>query len=537
MKQPYIDFSQVRDVATLEDLSVLPLPGEGLFKISVTPVYPTKSAPGNDIGKEKISRLTIDCTAGVQLLSGASEKELPYQADHANIPPQEWIVKADDNVEALAQITFDAATGGKAVCTAICSRHLREVGRTNPDFILYSPAEGDTAHYGNENVTVLELGNNKLVSFWLQSAFEQSTQSCCVRSFSENGGRTWSVPQSITGSNADPTTGRNRINHTTAILNKKGRIYLFLNRNSGHFAPHENGRPFVCFSDDGGKHFSREYELKFPHGKYDDPSIPTSWITAVPPVRLTSGKYCGGVTKYASRSNLLNRPFWTAEESFCEIYVIDNLDDNPEPDELQIRWTAFDDTALTYPHRECENWHVLQEPSVVELPDGRLFMVARSNCGSPCWSVSSRGGDFWEPAKKLRYGDGLAIIKHPLSPCPIYQLNKEEYVLFIHNHDGNFGPWGNQDTARHRCPLYAVYGVFDPQGIQPIRFASPLFFASNNGRLLGNNPRADMALYGSLTNNNGNRVLWYPDRKFFLCGKKIDISALRKQEFPNIPER
>jgi hypothetical protein len=208
MKQPYIDFSQVRDVATLEDLSVLPLPGEGLFKISVTPVYPTKSAPGNDIGKEKISRLTIDCTAGVQLLSGASEKELPYQADHANIPLQEWIVKADDNVEALAQITFDAATGGKAVCTAICSRHLREVGRTNPDFILYSPAEGDTAHYGNENVTVLELGNNKLVSFWLQSAFEQSTQSCCVRSFSENGGRTWSVPQSITGSNADPATGR-----------------------------------------------------------------------------------------------------------------------------------------------------------------------------------------------------------------------------------------------------------------------------------------------------------------------------------------
>ena len=116
MKQPYIDFSQVRDVATLEDLSVLPLPGEGLFKISVTPVYPTKSAPGNDIGKEKISRLTIDCTAGVQLLSGASEKELPYQADHANIPPQEWIVKADDNVEALAQITFDAAAAARTTC-------------------------------------------------------------------------------------------------------------------------------------------------------------------------------------------------------------------------------------------------------------------------------------------------------------------------------------------------------------------------------------------------------------------------------------
>ena len=109
-----IKIDQTLDIATLKNLSVTPLPGEGLFKISVTPVY-AKSIPLPNLpfGKEKLPYISINCATGVQLLSGASEKELPYQADHANIPLQEWIVKADDNVEKLAQITFDAGAVAK----------------------------------------------------------------------------------------------------------------------------------------------------------------------------------------------------------------------------------------------------------------------------------------------------------------------------------------------------------------------------------------------------------------------------------------
>ena len=112
-----IKIDQTLDIATLKNLSVTPLPGEGLFKISVTPVY-AKSIPLPNLpfGKEKLPCISINCATGVQLLSGASEKELPYQADHANIPLQEWIVKADDNVEKLAQVTFDAGVQQPPFC-------------------------------------------------------------------------------------------------------------------------------------------------------------------------------------------------------------------------------------------------------------------------------------------------------------------------------------------------------------------------------------------------------------------------------------
>ena len=77
-----------------------------------------------------------------------------------------------------------------------------------------------------------------------------------------------------------------------------------------------------------------------------------------------------------------------------------------------------------------------------------------------------------------------------------------------------------------------LYGVFDPNGVQPIRFSSPLFFADNGGRPIGVQSRADLALYGSMTGADGEKILWYPDRKHFLCGRKIDLAALRRQEFP-----
>ena len=38
--------------------------------------------------------------------------------------------------------------------------------------------------------------------------------------------------------------------------------------------------------------------------------------------------------------------------------------------------------------------------------------------------------------------------------------------------------------------------------------------------------RKDLAIYGDLTIENGVPVLWYPDRKFFLLGKKLSRNFL-----------
>jgi hypothetical protein len=45
----------------------------------------------------------------------------------------------------------------------------------------------------------------------------------------------------------------------------------------------------------------------------------------------------------------------------------------------------------------------------------------------------------------------------------------------------------------------------------------------NDGVGLGyGNGRADLAMYSSVTRDDGGATLWYPDRKFFLLGKEIN---------------
>lgn len=40
---------------------------------------------------------------------------------------------------------------------------------------------------------------------------------------------------------------------------------------------------------------------------------------------------------------------------------------------------------------------------------------------------------------------------------------------------------------------------------------------------LGKHGRLDLAMYASTAMPNGKTVLWYPDRKFFLPGKILDV--------------
>ena len=241
-------------------------------------------------------------------------------------------------------------------------------------------------------------------------------------------------------------------------------------------------------------------------------------IAYQPPQKISTGKYVGGITRYASLTKFPRRPHWTDEESVCSMYVIENADDNPAPQDLKFTWT----TCLKAPSRNNPAWCVAQEPSIVELPDGRLFCAFRTNSGSPWYAISADGGYTWGESEVLRYGDGKPEMLHPLSPCPIYGDGRGHFYMFIHNHDGHFGPWGPKDTEHHRRPVYLVRGVFTPDARQPLTFGEPEMFFDDNGIPLGYHyKRADLALYATMTHVNGQSVLWYPDRKHYLCGKIV----------------
>jgi hypothetical protein len=150
--------------------------------------------------------------------------------------------------------------------------------------------------------------------------------------------------------------------------------------------------------------------------------------------------------------------------------------------------------------------------------------------GSPYWTSSADDGRTWSKGRPLLRKDGGEPLKHPLSPCPIFDLGgpaaaSGRYALFIHNHDGHYQGFTPQDAAYHRRPVYRVNGRFQPGAEQPVWFDEPTFFFDHDGLVVGppgKRGRVDLALYSSSTVVVGKTVLWYPDRKFFLLGKILE---------------
>ena len=86
--------------------------------------------------------------------------------------------------------------------------------------------------------------------------------------------------------------------------------------------------------------------------------------------------------------------------------------------------------------------------------------------------------------------------------------------------------------ARMWRPIWLVRGLFRPGAKQPVWFSEPQFFMDNGGVPMR---RADLAMYASTTANEDGITLWYPERKFFLLGKKITRASLAEIAVPDEP--
>lgn len=76
-----------------------------------------------------------------------------------------------------------------------------------------------------------------------------------------------------------------------------------------------------------------------------------------------------------------------------------------------------------------------------------------------------------------------------------------------------------------RNPLRAAIGHFDPKSSQPIVFDKSddaLYMELVPGEADVLCYGLELAIYGTMTNVNGKRILCYPDRKFFLLGKDVE---------------
>ncbi|WP_165227605.1 sialidase family protein [Aquisphaera insulae] len=419
-------------------------------------------------------------------------------------------------------------------------RIAKELQATRPDFVVFVPkVEGDKlVDTGNEHFLVFDGPTGSLMAVWTQSSVENSSAALppdqhIAFARSDDEGKTWTEPRIIAGPKK-PGDGP-MASWGYPLVSKKGRLYVLYSQHVGKYDTffHHTGWLRGIYSDDAGKTWSAPQEVPVARSIHDnpDPTMPPNMLCWQKPLRLgEGGKYLAGFTRWTSHAVIPHKlKDWRAADARVEFMRFENVDDSPEPRDLEISWFASNRKALAVPFPGHPELSACQEPSTVKLPDGRLFVVMRTAVGSPYWSQSRDSGETWDAPRVLLRKDGGAPLLHPLSPCPIYDVGGEAagsgtYALFLHNHDGHYKTYGPEDTGFHRRPVFLAAGRFHPGGDQPIWFDEPRFFMDHDGVTLGKPGtagRLDLALYASSTVRRGQAVLWYPDRKFFLLGRII----------------
>jgi hypothetical protein len=418
---------------------------------------------------------------------------------------------------------------------ALAERAMTELHVTRPDFVVFVPRiKGDeVSDTGNEHFLVFYGPDGSLMAVWTQSSAEAQPDQHIAFSRSLDEGKTWTAPRIIAGPRR-PGDGH-MASWGYPLVSRSGRIYVLYSQHIGKHDSfvHHTGWLHGIRSDDNGETWSAPQNVPVARSIHDnpDPSFPPNMLCWQKPLRLgKDGKYFAGFTRWTSSAVIPNpTKDWRSHDARVEFMRFENVDDDPEVGELKISWFAANEKALMAPFPGHPDVSACQEPSLVKLPDGRLFVVMRTAAGSPFWSVSADGGETWAPPRRLLRKDGGEPLLHPLSPCPIYDVGGNtagsgRYALFIHNHDGHYNGYGPADTGFHRRPVYLVPARFQAGADQPVWFDEPKLFMDHDSVGLGKpgTPgRQDLALYASFTVRSGKAVLWYPERKFFLLGRTI----------------
>jgi hypothetical protein len=394
--------------------------------------------------------------------------------------------------------------------------YAKDILVNKPDFVVFTPKKdkfitGDTY---NDHFQVFDKPDGTLFAVWTQATREADVDQHIAFSKSIDKGLTWSEPIILAGSK-NYTNPQLRASWQQPMVSKSGRIYLLWNQQVTSRGPH-CGNMFGIYSDNNGATWSSPKMVPMKRMDRDpqDSSIPPSWCNWQRPLRLgKGGKYLVGLSRHGQV------PYEKRNGCTVEFLQFDNIDDNPEVQDIKLSWFASNENVLKVEHERFGS--ACEEASIVKLPDGRLFSLMRTSSGYPFWSQSQDDGVTWTIPKKLLDRDGGTPYLHPRSPCPIYDWKGSEassgyYFALVHN---TFD-FNGESEYQTRGPLYLIAGKFNPKAEQPIEFAPMKLFAE---RPEGN------SFYTSLTIVDGKAVLWFPDKKFYLLGRFIG-----KEWFENV---
>ena len=424
-------------------------------------------------------------------------------------------------------------TGGPHEC------YTDDWRRTKPDRVVYLPKRaGGTDEYA-DHVHVFETPGGDMMCIWTQGAYESAANCFTVYSRSTDDGQTWAPPQPIAEVDS-PTLCRGL---GFPLISRSGRMYCLYGNHKGFSDIGIWAGPLrVHVSDDDGRTWiDSGVEIPWRRTRFDhpDPKVHPQCIVWQQPIRDAKDRMIVGLSRWSSLM-VYPRPVGGNRnhlDTSCELMRFDNIDDGPDAKDLRITWLPDKEgTIRVSPGIEPEaskGYSLAEEPGVVLLPDGRLWLSMRTVTGCIWYTVSDDHGHSWRPPEPLLYRDGGERMLHVKSPEPIYRLKDGRYLLFYSNrdgHDGDTGPW-DMDARR---PVCIAVGEFRPKAHQPIWFSQARLLMDTQRVRVGTQTMMMMAMYSSLTERGGKRIVWYADRKQFVLGKLISDKMLADMKAPSL---
>jgi len=393
--------------------------------------------------------------------------------------------------------------------------------RSNPDIVVYVPREAGEFNDGdNEHFLVVPAPKSEeLLAFWTQSSAEGLGDNHIVMARSRDGGMSWSEPVFLAGTRFRGS--ELQASWAFPVCSKSGRLYCFYSKATSP-STFASGIMGSMQSDDNGYSWVDGPDIPVPTTRKvpEDENSPVngSFIVWQSPIRDSKGRQIVGYT------------MWN-DDGYGKSYFMrfNEIDEGPELEDLSITW--LNEKPVVVP--ETVAWRESTEPSVVLLPDGRLFVTFRTLTGFIWYSVSEDDGVTWREPEILKYSDGGQAIKHPMSCAPIYALENGKYLLLHHNssyfmdrYSRGVEMLAGMNMFTHRRPLYLSVGTYAPEAWQPIWFDEPRMKLDNDGVVVGSKGTNEIGTYTSLTEHDGRRILWYPDRKYYLLGKILTDEML-----------
>jgi len=406
---------------------------------------------------------------------------------------------------------------------------------SNPDFVVYVPHKADQSDGTNQHFLVVPATNRDFLAFWTQATHENDPDQQVVMSRSSDQGRTWTAPVGLAG---DPVGKSGRIAswQFPVVVPHSGRVYLFYNQNIGIVDAREDttGALAYIWSDDHGHTWSqpRELEIRKSAISNPEPGTPENWVVYQAPVITRGGEVIVGFTRWASTAVQKEGGLF---ERDSEVWFLrfDNILSESDPTRLTVTALPDGDRGLRVPMSSGKAMSIAQEPTLVELSDGRFVTVMRTRRGCIYYALSADRGRTWDEPRPLRFCPDGPVVPHPLAPCPLYKLADGRLVLVFHNNDGSAnGGQGPTDSRRVRRPVWVAIGREISHPDHPMIFTRPQILADNGGAAQGPSGHTQIGTYPSLFEFEGKVYFWYPDRKHFLLGKVLGPELLNDAGLP-----